>query len=206
MRNDHTVAGLRQRMAAELFMTKNKVPTAELWRVINGIGGKEPLCDTLKPNERVVGALSVQGLTCKGLATKFLQPLGNTVVHLVPYHEGLPEIAPGFERAECGAHEKGWYAAVNIMTLDKDPNLQLISHLGNATGVDVTGAGGRQGRVIVTLSYVVATEVCVYTVSLIDTELLKLRAGMATVNRVASELLKSRGAEQEKIALAGALG
>ncbi|MDD5339737.1 MAG: hypothetical protein PHV13_00625 [Candidatus ainarchaeum sp.] len=193
-------------MTAELFITKNKVPTAELWHIINGIRGKEPLCDTLKPDGKVVDALSMQGLGYRGLGTKFLQPLGNTVVHLVPYHEGLPGVIPGFERAECGAHENGWYAAVNIRTPDKDPDPGLISYLENATGVGVSGAGGRHGRVLVTLSCIVAAETSIYTVSLIDTELLKLRTGMATVNRVASELLKSRGAEQEKTALAGALG
>lgn len=152
-------------------------------------GAPEPLHDVLVPSKKVVEALAMQGLACRGLATKVLQPMGNTLVHLVHYHDGQPDIAHGLPRAECGAHEMGWYAAVNIRTLDEAPPLELIGQLENATKVGVTVDGGERGKVLVTLSHIVAAEMCIYTVSLIGTKLPDLRDGMAKVNCVAYDLL-----------------
>lgn len=192
MVKETTVAAHRAGMMAELFKTQKKVPAAEIWRSMNSRATQEPLHDVLKPSGKVVEALKQQELTYTGLATKFLQPLGNTTVHLVPYHEGQPDIAHGFQRAECGAHENGWYATVNIRTMDDEPDTRFIKKLRDYIGVDVAARDGGSGRVLVTLSYIVAAEMGVYTISLIDTELLKLRVGRAMVNRVACELLVSK--------------
>jgi hypothetical protein len=185
-----------------------RITSAMIWQGITRCGTQEPLHETLRPNSRVIEALERQGLTYAGLSTRFLHPMGNTTVHVVPYHEGLPEIPGGLQRAECGAHEDGWYAVINIRAMsDKTLHRKFIEHLGKIADVGIAARAGEQGKVLVTMGHILAADTYVYTISLIDTELPGLSDGREKVNRVARELLvsKLKGIGSEEKSLADAL-